>query len=243
MGQDDEIADEQNRPESLSEPERQGGGRSILLYNDDRILCLVCGGEYRDLGVHIKAHGLSKKEYLARFNLSPNFPMISKNTLAKRPVQDHRARTTYPEPHEIATTQPDLERLKKHLATRRQGDPAVPIDLSVTKEGYISLYDGRRIKQLSRYLDKQLGITFAQYAEEWGLPPEYPKHVRPVTNFDRFMDALRACEARRVATLAAGKNWPPGGKADQAAAKKKKRDEERRKRRMAWSKGPARSRS
>jgi predicted transcriptional regulator len=245
MDQGEDKSNGRSAETKFAKAEEQGRGRSILLYNDDCILCLECGQEYRDLGVHIKAHGLTKHEYRARFNLSDSFPMIAKNTLAKRPTQDHRARTTFPKPHEIAKTQPDLERLMKHLASREKGEPAVPIDLSVTKEGYISLYDGRRIKQLSRYLDRQLRITFAQYAEEWGLPPEYPKHVRPVTNFDRFMEALRECERRRVSAKMAGKPWPPRNAEEAPQGENKKSLLERRQRRETkpWRKKAVRTRS
>jgi predicted transcriptional regulator len=194
--------------ESMS-AEEQGPNRSILLYNDEKILCLICGNEYRDLGVHLQSHGITRKAYKKKYELSDDFPLIAKNTLAKRPNQNHQARTTIPEPHEIASTQADLERLQKHLKTRGEGDPAVPIDLSVSKKGYISLYDGRRIKQLCRYLQKQKKTTFERYAEEFGLPKEYPRHLSNAKVFEDFLPALRETERQRVQAKAEGKSWPP----------------------------------
>ena len=51
--------------------------------------------------------------------------------------------------------------------------PAVPIRKSVTDEYIISLVDGRKLRSLKRYLGT-LGMTPAQYRENWGLPNDYP---------------------------------------------------------------------
>ena len=57
------------------------------------------------------------------------------------------------------------------LATR--GDPAVPIDESVTPDYVTCLEDGLQFKSLKRHIGMH-GMTPDEYRRKWGLPDSYP---------------------------------------------------------------------
>ena len=57
------------------------------------------------------------------------------------------------------------------LATR--GDPAVPIDESVTPDYVTCLEDGLQFKSLKRHIGMH-GMTPDEYRRKWGLPDNYP---------------------------------------------------------------------
>lgn len=52
--------------------------------------------------------------------------------------------------------------------------PAVPIKRSVTPDYIISLFDGRKMKSMKRYLATRHGMTADEYRAYWDLPRDYP---------------------------------------------------------------------
>ena len=52
--------------------------------------------------------------------------------------------------------------------------PAVPIKRSVTPDHIISLFDGRKMKSMKRYLAARHGMTPDDYRAYWDLPRDYP---------------------------------------------------------------------
>lgn len=175
--------------------------RQIKLFNDDVIVCLECGGEFTALHKHLQyQHNMTPEEYLAKYGLPSDFPLVAKNCLDKMRDQKHPNRTNFPKPHEIAPDLDDRQRLKKHIATRLPDDPAVPLDLSVVPEkGFIVLDDGRLVKQLHRYLKVQAKMSFEEYCEKWGLPDCYPRTL--TSKFFKRPDEiakLRAAERTRL---------------------------------------------
>lgn len=54
------------------------------------------------------------------------------------------------------------------------GEPAVPLEESITPEYIICLEDGKRMKMLKRHLRTTYGLTPEQYRERWNLPADYP---------------------------------------------------------------------
>lgn len=59
-------------------------------------------------------------------------------------------------------------------APQPRGDPAVPIDQSVTPDYIVSLEDGKKFKSLKRHLRAAYGMTPEEYRAKWGLPHDYP---------------------------------------------------------------------
>ena len=59
----------------------------------------------------------------------------------------------------------------EELAAR--GDPAVPIDESITPDYVTCLEDGMQFKSLKRHLGMH-GMSPDEYRAKWGLPNDYP---------------------------------------------------------------------
>jgi predicted transcriptional regulator len=59
-------------------------------------------------------------------------------------------------------------------SSRPTGEPAVPIEESITPDYLICLEDGRKLKMLKRHLRKVYNMTPYQYRERWNLPANYP---------------------------------------------------------------------
>jgi predicted transcriptional regulator len=59
----------------------------------------------------------------------------------------------------------------KALAAR--GDPAVPVEESITPDYVTCLEDGKQFKSLKRHLGMH-GMTPDEYRTKWGLPDNYP---------------------------------------------------------------------
>ena len=59
----------------------------------------------------------------------------------------------------------------EELAAR--GDPAVPIDESITPDYVTCLEDGLQFKSLKRHIGMH-GMTPDEYRSKWGLPDNYP---------------------------------------------------------------------
>jgi predicted transcriptional regulator len=59
----------------------------------------------------------------------------------------------------------------EELAAR--GDPAVPIEESITPDYVTCLEDGKRFKSLKRHLGMH-GMTPDEYRTRWGLADDYP---------------------------------------------------------------------
>jgi predicted transcriptional regulator len=59
----------------------------------------------------------------------------------------------------------------EELAAR--GDPAVPVEESITPDYLTCLEDGLQFKSLKRHLGMH-GMTPAEYRTKWGLPDSYP---------------------------------------------------------------------
>lgn len=54
------------------------------------------------------------------------------------------------------------------------GEPAVPINQSITDDYLVCLEDGKKFKALRRHLERCYGLTPEQYRQRWGLPSDYP---------------------------------------------------------------------
>ena len=69
-----------------------------------------------------------------------------------------------------------LNNLNKNqpYSLRSTGEPAVPIEESITPDYLICLEDGRKLKILKRHLRKAYNMTPHQYRERWSLPANYP---------------------------------------------------------------------
>lgn len=52
--------------------------------------------------------------------------------------------------------------------------PAVPVDVSVTKDKIICLDCGKGFKTLKRHLSTEHGMSPGEYKARWGLSKEYP---------------------------------------------------------------------
>lgn len=184
--------------------------RHIKLYTDDYILCLECGLEFAALHNHLaQKHNLSAEEYLAKYGLPDDFPLVAKNMVKRQSIQAHPNRVCFPKPEEITQDKEELRRLKMHVKLKGPNDPAVPLDLSAWPDGFIVLYDGRKVKQLQRYLVKQLGMTFDDYLAEWGLPECYPKtHTSRFFNRPQERALLQAAEEERLKACREGRPWP-----------------------------------
>ena len=73
----------------------------------------------------------------------------------------------------IKTTYDAFQNMDKEDGEPR-GDPAVPIDKSITDDHIICLEDGAKLKMLKRYLRTQYDMTPDEYRARWGLPKDYP---------------------------------------------------------------------
>ena len=54
------------------------------LASDDHIRSMIDGKPYKVLKRHIRGHGMTAEEYLLKFDLPPNYPLVSKNYSKKR---------------------------------------------------------------------------------------------------------------------------------------------------------------
>lgn len=186
--------------------------RQIQLFNDDVIVCLECGGEFKSLPAHLaRKHGLTPEQYLEKYGLPPDFPMIAKNSADLIKLQHHPDRIKFPKPQDITSDKDDLRRLRLHMKKRQPHEPAVPLDLSVIhRVGFIVLEDGRIVKQLHKYLEHQAKTTFEAYRQKWGLPDCYPTTCNSwfFKNPDQ-VNELRNAEESRVKAEEHGTSWPP----------------------------------
>jgi len=57
---------------------------------------------------------------------------------------------------------------------RAEGEPAVPIDQSITPDFLVCLEDGRKFKSLKRHLRTRFDLSPEAYRIKWGLPDDYP---------------------------------------------------------------------
>ena len=60
-----------------------------------------------------------------------------------------------------------------HLSST-PGEPAVPIEKSITPDYIVCLEDGRKLKMLKRHLKTMYNMTPEQYRERWSLSADYP---------------------------------------------------------------------
>ena len=58
-------------------------------------------------------------------------------------------------------------------ALAARGDPAVPVEESITPDYVTCLEDGKQFKSLKRHLGMH-GMTPDEYRTKWGLPDNYP---------------------------------------------------------------------
>ena len=49
------------------------------LASKDHIISMIDGKPYKTLRRHLSTHGLTPEEYRARYNLKPDYPMVSEN--------------------------------------------------------------------------------------------------------------------------------------------------------------------
>ena len=54
------------------------------------------------------------------------------------------------------------------------GNPAVPINKSITPDFIICLEDGKKLKMLKRYLRTHYDLSPEEYRRKWSLPADYP---------------------------------------------------------------------
>jgi predicted transcriptional regulator len=54
------------------------------LASKDHIISMIDGKPYKMLRRHLSTHGLTPEEYRARYNLKPDYPMVSENYSAAR---------------------------------------------------------------------------------------------------------------------------------------------------------------
>lgn len=91
----------------------------------------------------------------------------------------------YTSGHEVAQEDlPELIRLVHETVTELgavpdralppAGEPAVPIEDSVTGDFIICLEDGKELKMLKRYLRTHYDLSPEEYRARWGLPDDYP---------------------------------------------------------------------
>lgn len=66
----------------------------------------------------------------------------------------------------------NLERSSPFLTN--PGEPAAPIEDSITPDYLICLEDGKHLKMLKRHLKTAYNMTPEQYRERWDLPSNYP---------------------------------------------------------------------
>lgn len=59
-------------------------------------------------------------------------------------------------------------------AEKERPAPAVPIKKSIQPDYLVSLFDGRRLKSLKRYLRTAHNMSPEEYRAHWGLPRDYP---------------------------------------------------------------------
>jgi len=54
------------------------------LASKDHIISMIDGKPYKTLRRHLSTHGLTPEEYRQRYNLKPDYPMVSENYSARR---------------------------------------------------------------------------------------------------------------------------------------------------------------
>lgn len=52
--------------------------------------------------------------------------------------------------------------------------PAVSVRSSIKHDYLVCLEDGKKLKMLKRYLERQFNMTPDEYRTKWGLPADYP---------------------------------------------------------------------
>ena len=50
----------------------------------NKVICLECGKEFKQLGMHLKEHGLDAKEYRKKYGFKARQPLVAKSLSAKR---------------------------------------------------------------------------------------------------------------------------------------------------------------
>lgn len=101
-------------------------------------------------------------------------------------------------PHLILSTHEALEKIEAPRSPSNfPGQPAVPIDESVTHDYLICLNDGRKLRTLKRYLQLRYSQSPEEYRKKWGLADDYPM-VAPAYS------ELRTKIAKRKPTVSAG---------------------------------------
>lgn len=74
--------------ESGEEQEEQEYTRAVSvrksLASKDHVISMIDGKPYKTLRRHLSTHGLTPEEYRQRYNLKPDYPMVSETYSAKR---------------------------------------------------------------------------------------------------------------------------------------------------------------
>jgi predicted transcriptional regulator len=77
-------------------------------------------------------------------------------------------------PQLILRTHEALNGRKEPVVEVRRQEPAVPINMSLTRGYLVCLEDGKRFKLLKRHLRVKYNLSPEDYRKKWGLPSDYP---------------------------------------------------------------------
>ena len=139
---------------------------------NDKIICLECGAEFRQLNRnHLASHGMNQKDYKKKYGFTMRTPLSAKTLTKIR--QKAAKRRGVP------------ENLKKNMEARRQENAEVskPIALenSIQDDKIICLECGAEFKQLTgRHLVTH-GLTPTEYKKKYGFSMETPLLAKSVS--------------------------------------------------------------
>jgi len=173
----------------------------------DGIISLVDGNKYKMLKRHLSTNGLTPAEYIAKFNLPSDYPMVcskyskSRSKLAKtyglgRKAGSTAVTTPSEDTGDAAPSESDSPSSLWNGQTPPEGITSV--EATIQPDHLICLEDGQSVKTLTRWLKSRHSMTFAEYKEKWNLPDDYPS-VPPALSASRSAAQHKRWNTKKVA--------------------------------------------
>lgn len=134
-------------------------GPTGAIIGENWVQCLECGARRQNLYRHLEQeHGMTADAYRRKHRLPEVFPLCSLTEL--------RSKYSVPDEH---------KQRKHQLAS--DGRPFVPLHESITKEFFICLEDGKKVKQIGDYVKRHFELSADEYRGRWKLPHRYPMNL------------------------------------------------------------------
>jgi predicted transcriptional regulator len=153
---------------------------------DDKVICLECGKEMRQLRTnHLISHGLSLKEYKKKYGFAMGTPLAAKSLIKalskaakKKGLPEKLAQLN--EPRSKEKTQASTQAAAGTVTAGKQ-EPLLTPQNSIQDDKVICLECGAEMKQLTSKLLVSHGMNQKEYRKKYGFSMSTPLAVKSLT--------------------------------------------------------------